>query len=52
MPATVLRNPKQWADQQRDHETQLKDKQAALDSAKQKFADLQEQARRVGVVIE
>jgi hypothetical protein len=47
-----LRNPKQWADQQRDHESQMKDKQAALDSAKQKFADLQEQARRVGVVIE
>jgi hypothetical protein len=47
-----LRNPKQWADEQRDHESQMKEKQAALDTAKQKFADLQEQGRRVGVVIE
>ena len=47
-----LRNPKQWADEQRDHESQMKEKQAALDTAKQKFADLQEQGRRVGLVIE
>jgi hypothetical protein len=47
-----LRNPKQWADQQRDHESEMKEKQAALDTAKQKLADLQEQARREGVVLE
>jgi hypothetical protein len=47
-----LRNPKDWAEQQRQHETQVKEKQAALEAAKQKFADLQEQARRAGVKIE
>ncbi len=47
-----LRNPKRWAEQQRDHDSEIKDKQAALDTAKQKLADLQEQARRVGVDIE
>jgi|SRR5581483_5751035 len=47
-----LRNPKQWADQQRDHEAEVKEKQAALDAAKQKLADLQEQARREGITLE
>jgi hypothetical protein len=47
-----LRNPKQWADQQRDHEKEVQDKQAALDTAKQKLADVQEQARRQGIAVE
>lgn len=47
-----LRDPKQWADQQRQHETQMKEKQAALESSKQKFAELQEQGRRAGMTLE
>ncbi len=47
-----LRDPKKWAEQQREHDAQVAEKQKALNEAKQKFADLQEQARRAGVQVE
>jgi len=47
-----LRDPKKWAEQQREHDALVAGKQKALNEAKQKFADLQEQARRAGVQVE
>jgi hypothetical protein len=41
-----LRNPQEWAKQEADFKTQREQKQAQLEQAKQKLADLQEQQRR------
>ncbi len=44
-----LRDPKLWAEQQRQAQADIDSKQKALADAKQKLTDLQEQARRAGI---
>jgi len=44
-----LRDPKLWAEEERKYKAEMADKQKALDDAKQRLADLQEQARKDGV---
>jgi hypothetical protein len=44
-----LRNSTQWDKQDADYKQKIADKQKALDDAKQKFEDMQEDARRAGV---
>lgn len=46
---TQLRDPKRYADEQRQRQADLDSKQKALDDAKQKLSDLQDQARQAGV---
>ena len=41
-----LRDPKAWADQERAHNDEINQKQTAIDAAKQKLDDLNEQARK------
>ncbi|HVZ60397.1 MAG TPA: hypothetical protein VG892_06380 [Terriglobales bacterium] len=45
----ALRDPKQWAEERRQHDSQVAEKQKALDEAKQSLIDLEDQARRSGV---
>jgi hypothetical protein len=44
-----LRDPKAWADQERKYNDETAQKKQALDDAKQKLEDLQEQARKAGL---
>ena len=44
-----LRNSAQWDKQEADYKQKIADKQKALDDAKQKLTDMQEEARRAGV---
>jgi len=44
-----LRDPKAWADQERKYNDETAQKKQALDDAKQKLDDLQEQARKAGL---
>ncbi len=44
-----LRNQTQWDKQDADYKQKLADKQKAVDDAKQKLEDLQEEARKAGV---
>ena len=44
-----LRNSAEWDKQDQQYKQQIADKQKALDDAKQKLEDLQEQARKAGV---
>jgi hypothetical protein len=46
---TQLRDPKRYADEQRTRQADLDSKQKALDDAKQKLSDLENQARQAGV---
>lgn len=46
-----LRDPKKWAEQERQYQAEMADKRKAIDAAKQKLADLQEQGRKAGVSI-
>lgn len=46
---TQLRDPKRYADEQRQRQADLDSKQKALDDAKQKLSDLEDQARQAGV---
>jgi hypothetical protein len=43
-----LRNSAEWDKQDAQYKQQIADKQKALDEAKQKLEDLQEQARKAG----
>ena len=43
-----LRDPKAWQDQSKKTQDEIAAKQAALDKAKQKLADMQEAARKAG----
>jgi len=45
----MLRDSKKWADDQRKYEGEIANKQKAVDTAKSKLADLQEQARKAGM---
>ena len=44
-----LRNQAQWDKQDADYKQKIADKQKALDDAKQKLTDMQEEARKAGV---
>jgi hypothetical protein len=44
-----LRNSAQWDKEDRDYHQQIEAKQKALDAAKQKLTDVQEQARKAGL---
>lgn len=44
-----LRDSKKWAEDDRKQRAELDDKQKAIAAAKQKLADIQEQARKLGV---
>ena len=44
-----LRDPKAWADQDRKYQAERANKQKDLDAAKQKLADIQDEARKAGV---
>jgi Skp family chaperone for outer membrane proteins len=44
-----LRNSAQWDKQEADYKQKIADKQKALDEAKQKLEDMQEEARKDGV---
>jgi hypothetical protein len=44
-----LRDPKKWAEEDRKQRAELDDMQKAIDAAKQKLDDIQEQARTAGV---
>lgn len=44
-----LRDPKKWAEQDRQQKAEIESKQKAINQAKQKLAELQEQARKAGV---
>jgi len=44
-----LRDPKLWAEEERKYKAEMADKQKAIDDAKQRLADVQEQARKDGV---
>jgi hypothetical protein len=44
-----LRNSGQWDKQETDYKQKIADKQKALDDAKQKLDDMQEEARKAGV---
>lgn len=44
-----LRDPKKWQDESKATQDEIAAKQAALDKAKQKLADLQEQGRKAGI---
>jgi hypothetical protein len=44
-----LRNQTQWDKQDADYKQQIADKQKAVDDAKQKLEDMQEEARKAGV---
>jgi hypothetical protein len=44
-----LRDGKKWAEEDRKQRAELDDKQKALAAAKQKLADIQEEARKAGV---
>lgn len=44
-----LRNSGQWDKQDADYKQKIADKQKALDEAKQKLTDMQEEARKAGV---
>jgi len=44
-----LRNSSEWDKQDQQYKQQIADKQKALDDAKQKLEEMQEQARRAGV---
>ncbi|HVN20027.1 MAG TPA: hypothetical protein VMU05_14675 [Dongiaceae bacterium] len=46
---TRLRNSAEWDKQDQQYKQQIADKQKALDDAKQKLEDLQEEARKAGV---
>jgi hypothetical protein len=46
---TRLRNSAEWDKQDTQYKQQIADKQKALDEAKQKLEDLQEEARKAGV---
>jgi hypothetical protein len=46
---TQLRDPKRYADEQRQRQADIDSKQKELDDAKQKLADLQDEARKAGV---
>lgn len=45
----ALRDPKAWADAERQYQADLKAKQDALTADKQKLADMQEAARKAGL---
>ena len=47
-----LRDSKKWAEEDRKQRAELDEKQKAIADAKQKLADLQEQARKLGIRIE
>ena len=47
-----LRDPKKWAEQERQYQAEMADKRKAIDDAKQKLADLQDQARKADVKIQ
>lgn len=47
-----LRDGKKWAEEDRKQRAELDDKQKALAAAKQKLADIQEEARKAGVPAE
>lgn len=44
-----LRDPKKWAEQDRQYQAEMADKRKAIDAAKEKLAELQEQARKENV---
>jgi len=44
-----IRNQAQWDKQDADYKQKIADKQKAVDDAKQKLSDMQEEARRAGV---
>lgn len=44
-----LRDPKQWAEEDRKYQDDLKTKQDTLADAKQKLSDLQDQGRKAGM---
>lgn len=44
-----LRNSTQWDKEEADFKTKIADKQKAVDDAKQKFEDMEEEARKTGV---
>ena len=44
-----LRNPAQWDDEDQKYKHEIQDKQKALESARTKLSDLEDQARRSGV---
>lgn len=47
-----LRDPKKWADQERQYQGEMGEKRKAIDAAKAKLADLQEQARKADIKIQ
>jgi hypothetical protein len=47
-----LRDSKKWAEEDRKQRAEIDDKQKTLAAAKQKLADIQEQARKAGVRVE
>jgi hypothetical protein len=47
-----LRDPKKWAEQDRQYQAEMATKKKAIDDARQKLADLQEQARKAGLSVQ
>jgi len=47
-----LRDPKKWAEQDRQYQAEMATKKKAIDDARQKLADLQEQARKEGLRVQ
>ncbi len=47
-----LRDPKKWAESDRQYQAEMADKRKGIDAAKQKLADLQEQARKADIKIQ
>jgi hypothetical protein len=47
-----LRDPKKWAESERQYQAEMSDKRKAIDTAKQKLTDLQEQARKADLRVQ
>jgi hypothetical protein len=47
-----LRDPKKWAEQDRQYQAEMAEKRKGIDSAKEKLAQLQEEARKADVSIQ